>query len=625
MMSKNNENPSVEPVDEQSPAAAFELSARQVRAAAFPEWLGIALAGTVLLGIVGVATAAYFALQSQTHAARAEERQALAHVVAGLTNQLDRENTDAIETVFRSLLGHTPALRSVEWRGADGALVASWPKTIATGTINIPGTTTATPTAVNDGTIFESCVTATDGTAAGTVRLTFGRLAAPQPSSALLNGGALSALVALIAFILIYRQLRSQLRPYDAIRQNLFSFAAGMERELVALSLSDSLGRVAQAWNHLLDQVGDLRSEDDEPESADLATDAMRRFESRTLRGMLERLPVGVIRFAADKRVTYANPAAARLLGQDLSTLVGAPFSETVEEEIHAPLIGAFTRSTAGISVDRKRGTEEQQITLRFSLVPALTGSADTEAMITIEDVSHIQEAERARDNFLYHVTHELRTPLTNIQAYAETLTGPGFDDEDTRRECYNVIISETRRLSRLVEDILNVSQLEVGTARMDMGHIDLVRLVRQIVQDHLGAADEKQIDLTLKLAPKVPHIKGDKQRLSVLITNLIGNAVKYTPSNGQVDVQLDVLEHHVELVVTDTGIGIAPEDQTHVFEKFYRATNEDVQTITGTGLGLAIAREVARMHGGDIRLESELGHGSTFTIELPFASSDVA
>jgi signal transduction histidine kinase len=155
------------------------------------------------------------------------------------------------------------------------------------------------------------------------------------------------------------------------------------------------------------------------------------------------------------------------------------------------------------------------------------------------------------------------------------------------------------------------------------MGEVDLVRLLRQIVQDHLGAADEKQIDLTLKMAPKIPKVRGDKQRLSVLITNLIGNAIKYTSEGGHVDVTLEVGERCVEVLVADTGIGIAPEDQSHVFEKFYRATSDEVQMITGTGLGLAIAREVARLHGGDIRLESELSKGSKFIVELPHSGID--
>jgi len=168
--------------------------------------------------------------------------------------------------------------------------------------------------------------------------------------------------------------------------------------------------------------------------------------------------------------------------------------------------------------------------------------------------------------DFVSKVSHELRTPLTNIQAYAETLTGPDFDDEQTRRECYNVIISETRRLSRLIEDILNISQLEVGTARITMREVDLVRLMRQIVQDHLGAADEKQIDLTLKLPPKIPKVRGDKERLSVLVTNLIGNAIKFT-DQGSVEISAERKGDMVALAIKDTGVGIPADRLEDIFK----------------------------------------------------------
>ena len=120
-----------------------------------------------------------------------------------------------------------------------------------------------------------------------------------------------------------------------------------------------------------------------------------------------------------------------------------------------------------------------------------------------------------------------------------------------------------------------------------------------------------------------MPRIRGDKQRLSVLLTNLIGNAIKYTPAGGQVQVELGLQERALEIMVRDSGIGIAAEDQGHVFDKFYRAASDAVQETTGTGLGLAIAREVARLHGGDILLESALGEGSTFKVVLPVAVND--
>ena len=321
--------------------------------------------------------------------------------------------------------------------------------------------------------------------------------------------------------------------------------------------------------------------------------------------------------------VKYANAAAGALLHRELDVVVGHVVDEGLDNAAIAQAIaGARSRTGASLTVDDTRGEGDQEVTLRFRIMALPGRSGGGELLVTIEDIGQLRENERARDSFLYHVTHELRTPLTNIHAYVETLMQPDFDDEQTRKECYNVIISETRRLSRLVEDILSVSQLEVGTARLEMDDVDLLRLVRQMVQDNLGGADERQIDLTLALPPKVPKIKGDKQRLAVLFNNLIGNAIKYTPAGGKVTVQVEVADQSVLIAITDTGIGIAPDDQARVFEKFYRAADNAVQEIPGTGLGLALAREVARLHGGDIRLTSQLGQGTTFTIDLPVSLS---
>ena len=606
----NRENPSP-PTYEDKERPPSVGSKSNGWSAVFPEALGIALVLTLITGVAGVSIAAHFAMEQQLAATCASEAQAIANMTAAALGPLTETDDQTAATLLQHLCAKTPAIRAVEWRIPDGKIRCRWPVTYAAS----PGAAME-PTEAN---AFEAPVQSIAGTPSGVVRLVFAQTPPQEAWGWLLRGSAGASIVVLLLYFAVYRRLRRHLRPMEAIRRNLEDYAAGVEKEFVALSLSDSLGNIAHAWNYLIDQLAELRTKASETDSEDLTGDALRRFESRTLRSTLDRLPVGLLRFGPDLTVTYANVAAARLLGKSLENMPGAPISSILEEEVRAPLVGAYLRSGSAMSIDRKRGDEEQQSTLRFSMIPAEASAPVREAVLTIEDVSHLQEAERARDNFLYHVTHELRTPLTNIQAYAETLTGPGFDDEDTRRECYNVIISETRRLSRLVEDILNVSQLEVGTARIEMSEIDLVRLLRQIVQDHLGAADEKRIDLTLKMAPKVPKVQGDKQRMSVLITNLIGNAIKYTPEGGRVDIALDVGERCVEIAVADTGIGISKEDQAHVFDKFYRAVSDEVQMIKGTGLGLAIAREVARLHGGDIRLQSELHKGSIFTVELPY------
>ena len=234
--------------------------------------------------------------------------------------------------------------------------------------------------------------------------------------------------------------------------------------------------------------------------------------------------------------------------------------------------------------------------------------------------MSQLIEAARSRDTFLAHITHELRTPLTNIRAYAETLNEDFFDDEQTRRECYNVIMSETRRLSRLIEDVLSVSQIESGASRFERVQVRLDQSLRQTVQDVQASADAKSIELNLQIPSKVPAVLGDRMRLQQVWVNLLGNAIKYTPQGGSVSVGVQSDERVVRVCVSDTGIGIDPQYHEKVFEKFFRTDQPDVSATEGSGLGLSITQEIVRMHGGSIRVESEMGSGATFIVELPLA-----
>lgn len=507
------------------------------------------------------------------------------------------------------------ALQSVSVQDPAGKPLFQWPAggTAAPASAAAPSDLSGSREPIQ----FIANIRKADGSSRGRAVLLMRLPAARQrPWMALLGsvgilGGALGA------YAFLHRRVGRQLRPAIAVETGLSAYAQGLEQNLHALALSDGLGQVASAWNKLLQELAQLRAQGGKRSSGSVGEAAMQKLENRALRSVLDRLPIGVLQYGADGVIHYANAIAASLLNALPEKLPGAPLSDATGSQTAATLMD--TPPATGRTVEQSHGEGDSEVVLRYQLAPR-GGDADIDRLLTIQDVSHMREADRSRDKFLYHVTHELRTPLTNIQAYAETLTKPDFDDEQTRRECYNVIISETRRLSRLVEDILSVSQLEVGSARIEMGPVDLVRLLRQIVQDHLGHADEKRIDLRLNLPPKAPRVNGDKERLTVLITNLVGNAVKYTPEGGQVVVELDTLDEQACIRVKDNGIGIAPNDQAHVFDKFYRASTDEVLAQTGTGLGLAIAREIARAHGGDIRVESALGAGSTFMLELPIA-----
>lgn len=560
--------------------------------------LAAALGVGVALWLDGSRQAAYARERDQTDAARVA-----AVVAGGLRSCCEASSADA-ETALARLAQHD-SIASLEWLDASGRPRATWPTAVR-------GSAAAGPPPV----VAEAGVRDENGRPAGVLRAAL-RSSAPGGRMDLRLG--VPALgTALAVFVLVWVGNRRTLRGARAIEHSLRDYARGTEKELLALAISDSLGEAARGWNQILSETVALRQELQVRSEIEKTAAILGRFDSGIYRRMLDQLPIGVVRIDASQKVRYVNPAGRAFIGPTRDPIEGAEASTIFDDEpLRCALSGVATGVHTGQTVDRTIKEGERETSLRYHVLPSSDGP-QAEAVVLIEDLGQMRELERGRDQFLYHVTHELRTPLTNIRAYVETLTRPDFDEEQTRKECYNVIVSETARLTRLIEDVLSVSQLEVGTLRLELVDLDVSRLLRQIVQDNLGAADEKGVALTLKLPPKLPRVRADKQRLAVLATNVVGNAVKYTPSGGRVDVSVAVEDGSLRIAVTDTGIGIAPADQARVFEKFYRAPNGAAQAVAGTGLGLAIAREIARMHGGDIRVTSQVGKGSTFTISLP-------
>jgi signal transduction histidine kinase len=242
-------------------------------------------------------------------------------------------------------------------------------------------------------------------------------------------------------------------------------------------------------------------------------------------------------------------------------------------------------------------------------------------ALVFIEDITQQRIADDARNSFVAQATHELRTPLTNIRLYVEQAIEAGHEetpDPAARAKALDVINQESRRLERSVADMLSVSEIEAGSFKLRAGDVRLENLFDDLKAEYEPQAAEKKIKLTLRLPPKLPVIKGDRDKIVLALHNLLGNAVKYTPEGGRVEVRVEVENDTVKVSVADTGIGISPEETDLIFEKFYRAKDQRVATITGTGLGLALAREVVRLHGGDITVQSEVDKGSTFTMTIP-------
>jgi len=236
-----------------------------------------------------------------------------------------------------------------------------------------------------------------------------------------------------------------------------------------------------------------------------------------------------------------------------------------------------------------------------------------------LHDVTHEKEISEMKNDFVSNVSHELRTPLASIKAYVELLIDGEADDEKTKREFYEVIQNEANRLGRLIDNILNISRIESGLVKINKKPQSLTAVVRDAMEVIAPQAAQKGVRLSENLTQIGYRAMADRDMLYQAVLNVLGNAVKYTPSGGEVTVEtaVDEARRTVTVRITDTGVGIPPQDLPYVFEKFYRSEANN-RMAPGTGLGLSLVKHIVEtVHQGRTFVESEVGRGSTFGFEL--------
>ena len=232
-----------------------------------------------------------------------------------------------------------------------------------------------------------------------------------------------------------------------------------------------------------------------------------------------------------------------------------------------------------------------------------------------------LRELDRLKDEFIALVSHELRTPLTSIRGYTELLLdGEAGELTDDQRQFLGVVERNSQRLLHLVGDLLFLAQVEAGKLVLDVDALDLGAVASESVETARPQAEAKGITLTLATGP-VPLIAGDRARIAQLLDNLVSNAVKFTPTNGRVDVRVRTVKNQAVLEVRDSGMGIPVGEQEFLFDRFFRTSTATEQAIQGTGLGLAISKAIVEAHSGRITVASEEGSGTTFRVALPLHS----
>jgi len=434
----------------------------------------------------------------------------------------------------------------------------------------------------------------------------------PEERAQLLNASALRVLLPsvllLLAFVgVVLATIRWAVRPTAEFLEHL---ARAFECE--ETELRESPAGPPQPDAALEQAVRSVEALHDEKRAL-LVQNRLLVYEKKRLARMLDRLPEGMLLTDQSGHLIWRNRAAAQWCDQS-ATEGGEPGTGELPPALRDALEEA--RRT-GRGEARMEGNDGRGV--RVTRLP-LAGAQELAAgeLYLLRDDSAQQAAQHAQAEFIAQISHELKAPLNTIVTLVEAMADEDDLPAEERRAYFNTLNDEAMRMARLIGNLMQISRIELGNLSADFRYLKPAPLVAQQAEALRAQAEQRGLALEVAVPENLPALYGDKDLLGVALTNLLTNAIKYTPEGGRVAVRAAVAGEGVAIEIEDTGIGIPPEEQEHVFERFARSPQAEVQTQPGTGLGLALVREIAEIHEGRVELASEVGRGSRFRLWLP-------
>ncbi|SES94201.1 two-component system histidine kinase PnpS [Paenibacillus sp. NFR01] len=380
----------------------------------------------------------------------------------------------------------------------------------------------------------------------------------------------------------------------------------------VPLKRKDEIGQLASAINVMADslqaQVKTIRDNED------------------LLQSVLDNMTGGILMINAEGEIALLNRAAERLLNVKNNEAAGHSYTELKHHYELSRLIDEGVSRKEPIHDERSIYNPGERI-VRLDGVPMAQDGSYRGMLFLLQEVTEIRRLEKMRSEFVANVSHELKTPVAAVKGFAETLLGGGVTDEKTARSFLQIIYDENERLNRLIGDILDLSKIENKRVNLECSPVHLIELFDSLLETLSKVAEKKKIHLSAKVPPEL-FIEGDEDKLRQIFINLVSNAISYTHDGGNVKVTVVNKQKKdgtevVVFTVSDTGIGIPRKDLPRIFERFYRVDKARSRSSGGTGLGLSIVKHLVELHRGTITVESDLGIGSSFIIELPLLQEE--
>ena len=406
--------------------------------------------------------------------------------------------------------------------------------------------------------------------------------------------------------IISFLFVRRIVRPIRQITDAAHTIRLGNYQQAIPVTSHNEIGILGEEFNAMTQTLQD-------------ALAGIRR-EERKLNSVLNGIAEGIVHLDLERRIVLLNPAAEALLNLP-SDAVGKTVDEALDlqllERIFPPdRMRPLSHRVNAYEVEIERN--KQKIALKVVRGPVYyTAGAPTGAVYVLDDITREKEIDQMKSEFVALVSHELRTPLTSIYGYTRLiLDGRTGAVPEVMRDKLERVERQAVRLSGLISDLLDLSRIESGRIELKLEPLDLAVIGKTRMDEVSPQADEKRIELSFEAEPELPHATGDAERIGQVVTNLLGNAVKFTPEDGRIETRVGREGGYLWLSVKDNGPGIAQSDHEMIFDKFRQASKTGKQG--GTGLGLAIARSIIQAHGGEIWVESVLDKGSEFSFRIP-------
>ena len=413
----------------------------------------------------------------------------------------------------------------------------------------------------------------------------------------------------LVTIVLGYLMAGSITVPINQLTMKALKMAKGDFRQRVTVKSDDEIGQLGSMFNYLTEKLDTTLLEISS--------------EKSKLNAIIKHMEDGLVAIDGKGQIIHYNPSFLSMLNLREKDLTDKSYDKIIDDYSKDLEYGAILQKSISNSSENIIFENNKKRILKAS--PALfrdEAGRISGAIVVFQDITESQRLEDMRREFVANVSHELKTPITTIKSYSETLLCGAIEDKELSKSFVEVIENEADRMSSLVKDLLQLSHMDYEKVVWEMHHLDLREIVTDSVRKLEVHFQNKNQRLNMQISDEAVPIYADRGKIQQVIINLLTNAIKYTPENGNIRISAQVVDKNAIFEVQDSGIGIPKEDIKRIFERFYRVDKGRSRAQGGTGLGLSIAHNIIKQHKGSIKVSSELEKGSIFTVYFPVDNS---